>query len=249
MFNFSNLFSPHIFEFPLITSIFSYEIQNTSVTLLILLLFSLIIVEEPITHLFVKEERTEHEKFEFRHFWETLILIPIMVVPFLWVMYRYGIFSIHFSGGIIGFMVMQFFAMMLLHDCYFYWCHRLLHTKALWKIHGIHHQAVDPTIVSSHVFHYIETFINFSFVIWFTLLTGLLFGGLYYIPALIFILYTITWNIYGHGKKNLLPITITNSFIGKYIVWPSYHLQHHRKGTGNFSFFFTFWDRMCRTRS
>ncbi len=199
----TSFIGPHIFDFPLWHSLVSYEVQNTFVTVLILLLFSLIILEEPITHLFIKEDKSEYEKFEQKHFWQTLILIPIFVVPFLWIMYRYGIFQIYLNSHVIGLMVLQFIAMMILHDAYFYWCHRVLHSKPFWKIHGVHHRATDPTIVSSHVFHYIETFINFSFIVWFTLLAGILFGGLYYIPALIFIVYTISWNVYGHGKKNL----------------------------------------------
>lgn len=243
-----NFIGPKVFEFPLLVSVLSYMVQNTLATVLILILFGLVILHEPISHLFIKEDRTEHQVFEAKHFWQTLVLIPIVSVPFIWVMYRFGIFEIYLSVGTIWLMIAQFFAMVILHDTYFYWCHRLLHTKRFWNIHGIHHQAVDPTIVSSHVFHYIETFINYTFIVWFTLLAGLVAGGVFFIPSLIFTVFTITWNIYGHGKNNLFPDSITKSWIGRGIVWPSYHLEHHRQGTGNFEFFFTYWDKMCGTR-
>jgi len=244
----TKFFGPHIFDFSFLHALFSYEIQNTGATLLILVFFALIILEEPIAHLFIKEEKDEYKKFEAKHFWRTVLLIPVFAVQFLWVMYRYGIFKIYPSSGIAGLMILQFIAMMLLHDAYFYWCHRLLHTKKFWSIHGVHHRATDPTVVTSHVFHYLETFINFSFIVWFTLLAGLLFGGIFYLPGIIFIVYTITWNIYGHGKKDLFSFKITNSYIGRHIIWPHYHLEHHRKGTGNFGFFFTFWDEIVGTK-
>jgi len=242
-----DVLGPKVFDFPLLVSILSYGIQNTVTTVLILILFGLVILDEPISHLFLKENKTEHEKYETKYFWQTLVLIPIVSIPFIWVMYRFGIFHVYLSAKNIWLMVLQLFAMVVLHDAYFYWCHRLLHTKRFWNIHGIHHQDVDPTIVTSHVFHYIETFINYTFIVWFVLLAGLIVGKVYFIPALIFVVFTITWNIYGHGTKNLLPDWFTTSWFGKLFVWPTTHLEHHRKGTGNFEFFFTYLDRLFGT--
>ena len=239
---------PKVFDLPIIASVISYGMQNALATVLILILFGLVILHEPIAHLFIKNDATEHQKFEAKHFWQTLILIPLVSVPFIWVMYRYGIFEIYLSAKTIWLMVLQFFVMVVVHDTYFYWCHRLLHTKKFWDIHGVHHQATDPTVVTSHVFHYIETIINYTFIVWFTLLAGLIVGGVFFIPSLVFTVFTITWNIYGHGAKNLLPDSITQSWLGRCIVWPSYHLEHHRKGNGNFEFFFTFWDRLMDTK-
>jgi lathosterol oxidase len=246
--NISNFLGPEVFEQSIFTSTLSYFFQNTLATISILLLFGLVILHEPISHLFIKEDKTDQQKFETKYFWQTMVLIPLVSVPFLWVMYRFGIFEIHATAKTLWLMVLQLVVMMILHDTYFYWCHRLLHTKRFWDIHGIHHRDTDPTIVTSHIFHYIETIINYTFLVWFTLLAGLLVGGLFFIPALIFVVFTITWNIYGHGTKNLLPDRITKSWLGQWIVWPSYHLEHHRQGTGNYEFFFTWWDRLMKTQ-
>ncbi len=110
----------------MLASVFSYFIQNTLATVLILLLLGLVILHEPISHLFIKEERTENEKFEAKYFWQTLVLIPIVSVPFIWVMYRYGVFHVIPTAKAIWLMVLQFVVMVILHDTYFYWCHRLL---------------------------------------------------------------------------------------------------------------------------
>lgn len=246
----TNFFSPEfLFKKTLIIPVVSFFIQNTTITLLILALFGLVILHEPISHIFIKEEKTEYEKFETKHFWQTLFLIPIFSVPFLWVMYHFGIFKIVFSSTDISNMILQFIGMVFIHDAYFYFCHRLLHTKFFWKIHGVHHRAVNPTVTTSHLFHYIETFINYSFIVWFTLFIGILFGGIYYIPVVVFTLFTITWNIYGHGGKNLLPDSITKSSLGKLIVWPTYHHSHHQEGEGNYCFFLTYLDTFFKTKS
>lgn len=240
---------PEIFEQSIWVSLISFLFQNTLVTLLILALFGLVILQESISHLFIKsDEETGEQKHQRRYFWQTLFLIPVVSVPFLWVMYRFGTFEIYFTTQTFGLMLVQLITMIVLHDAYFYWCHRLMHTNAFWDIHGVHHRDVDPNIVTSHVFHHVETAINYTFLVWFTLLAGLIAGGVFFLPSLVFVVFTIAWNIYGHGSKNLLPDKITQSSLGMLIVWPSYHLEHHRQGRGNFGFFFTWWDRMIGTR-
>jgi sterol desaturase/sphingolipid hydroxylase (fatty acid hydroxylase superfamily) len=243
-----NLLGPQIFERNILAPLLSFEIQNIVVTVLIVLVFALIILNEPITYLFTSKHASAHELYESKHFWRTLVLTPVLMVPFYWLMYRYGIFEALPTQGAIGTMALQFVAMVILHDAYFYWTHRLLHSNSLWNVHTIHHQSVDPTVVTSHVFHPIEVFINFSFALWFTLVCGLMFGGLYYLPVLLFVLYTVIWNVYGHGSRNMLPTKVTQGFIARYMTWPSDHLLHHRTGRGNFGFFLSFWDRVCKTR-
>lgn len=246
--NLSNFFGPDIFTQPILVPLVSYLIQNTVATVLILVLIGLVVLQEPIIHLFLKKGNTEDQDFEFRYFWQTLMLIPLVSVPFIWAMYQFGVFEIYTGFESVGLMALQLFVMIVLHDAYFYWCHRLLHTKFFWDIHGIHHRDTDPTVVSSHIFHHIETAINYTFLVWFTLLAGLLVGGVFFLPALVFVLFTITWNVYGHGKKNIFPDNVTKSWLGQWIVWPSYHLEHHRQGTGNFEFFFTYWDKLMKTK-
>lgn len=245
----NRLAGPEVFEHSIVVSIASYFFQNTLVTLLILALFGLVILQEPISHLFIKShEETGEQKHQRKYFWQTLLLIPLVSVPFLWVMYRFGIFEIYITTTTIWLMIGQLLAMVVLHDAYFYWCHRLMHTNFFWDIHGVHHRDVDPNVVTSHVFHYIETTINYTFLVWFTLIAGLIFGGVFFVPSLVFVVFTITWNIYGHGAKNLFPDWVTNSWLGQWIVWPNYHLEHHRHGTGNFEFFFTYWDKLMKTK-
>lgn len=50
-----------------------------------------------------------------------------------------------------------------LHDAWFYWTHRLLHTKLLYRrVHYIHHQSTVPTAFTGYSFHIIEAMIVFA---------------------------------------------------------------------------------------
>lgn len=74
------------------------------------------------------------------------------------------------------------FPMILIHDVYFYFKHRLLHTKwLLRKVHVVHHRSVNPTPLSAYCFHpveaILETLIIFPLV---TVLTVNLFAFLFF---------------------------------------------------------------------
>lgn len=44
--------------------------------------------------------------------------------------------------------------MILAHDAYFYWTHRLMHTRALFRrFHAVHHLSRNPTPWTAYAFH------------------------------------------------------------------------------------------------
>ena len=49
----------------------------------------------------------------------------------------------------------------LAHDAYFYWTHRLMHTPALFRIfHGVHHLSRNPTPWTAYAFHPLESVVQ-----------------------------------------------------------------------------------------
>ena len=55
-----------------------------------------------------------------------------------------------------GYYIFSIFFMMFIHDIYFYFMHRLLHKKFMWKIHSVHHYCKNPTPWSSFCMHPVE---------------------------------------------------------------------------------------------
>ncbi len=46
---------------------------------------------------------------------------------------------------------------LMIHDTYFYWMHRIIHNRRLFKwIHVIHHQSTNPTPLASYSFNLLE---------------------------------------------------------------------------------------------
>src|ERR1700743_34199 len=51
--------------------------------------------------------------------------------------------------------------MMLVHDTYFYWMHRLIHHPRLFKaVHLVHHRSTNPSPWAAYAFHPAEAFLE-----------------------------------------------------------------------------------------
>jgi lathosterol oxidase len=47
--------------------------------------------------------------------------------------------------------------MIALHDTYYYWTHRLLHWKKIFRyVHKVHHLSLNPTPFSAYALHPVE---------------------------------------------------------------------------------------------
>jgi lathosterol oxidase len=74
-----------------------------------------------------------------------------------------------------------------LFDGWFYWMHRLLHTKRFWRFHRDHHKAVAPTVWSSDSQSVVETFLTQMFLI--------VLRSLLPVPALTLVLHRVVDHI------------------------------------------------------
>ena len=133
--------------------------------------------------------------------------------------------------------------MIVLHDIYFYFTHRLLHTPWLLRhVHVVHHRSVNPTPLAAYSFHpveaILETFIVFPFV---TLFPVNLFA------LLIFTFLVFLLNVMGHLGFEFIPQRIRNSKIGKIFTSSTHHNLHHRKINKNYGYYFTWCDRLFKT--
>lgn len=134
-------------------------------------------------------------------------------------------------------------AMILIHDAWFYWTHRLLHTKYLYaKVHRIHHQSHNPTPWAAFAFHPVEAFVQAII-----LPIVALFMPLHPFTVVIWMLYMTGMNVFGHLGFELFP----KNFLR---YWPLYwhntgvhHNMHHRCVNYNFGLYFNYWDLLFKT--
>jgi sterol desaturase/sphingolipid hydroxylase (fatty acid hydroxylase superfamily) len=129
-------------------------------------------------------------------------------------------------------------AWLLFEDTWFYWIHRLMHHKYLYKwIHSSHHVSVDTSPFTQNAFHFIES-----------LLAGL--GSIFatmlfpsWAPAyFVFQLFGAVSNMVAHSGYEFYPKWM--------LFWKTtatHHNMHHQHFDGNYGTHLTFWDKICKT--
>jgi len=138
---------------------------------------------------------------------------------------------------------LAFLIMLVLHDTYFYWMHRLMHHPRLFRyIHLIHHQSTNPSPWAAYAFHPLEAIMEAGIVIIFLFTIPI---HLYHLSF--FFLFMIVYNVYGHLGWELYPKGFSKHWLGKWINTSINHNQHHQYFHGNYGLYFLFWDRIMGT--
>lgn len=133
--------------------------------------------------------------------------------------------------------------MFLMHDAYFYWTHRLMHHKKLFRaFHLVHHKSTNPSPWAAYAFHPLEAVVEVGIFPVFLFTIPIHFWHLF-----LFFFLMIVYNVYGHLGYELYPNGFNKTRIGKWINTSTSHNQHHQYFNGNYSLYFTFWDRLMGT--
>jgi lathosterol oxidase len=133
--------------------------------------------------------------------------------------------------------------MLFLHDTYFYWMHRMMHHKRLFKLfHLVHHQSTNPSPWAAYAFHPLEAIVE----------AGILVVFLFVLPMhrlhfFLFFMFMILYNVYGHLGWELYPKNFNKTKIGRWINTSVCHNQHHQFFKGNYGLYFLIWDRWMGT--
>jgi Delta7-sterol 5-desaturase len=131
----------------------------------------------------------------------------------------------------------------LAHDAYFYWTHRLLHWRPLFRLaHHVHHRSTSPTPWAAYAFHPVEALIQAGFyvAVVFTL-------PMHPVALMVFLTYMIVRNVVGHLGFEVWPAGFARHPLTRWHLTPTHHDQHHRRGKGNYGLYFSFWDDWMRT--
>lgn len=131
----------------------------------------------------------------------------------------------------------------VLHDAWFYWTHRAMHHKSLYKIfHLTHHRSHNPTPFTAYSFAMGEAAVNYAFVP-----VMMLFIPLHDSALAVVLLIMIFKNAIAHCGYELFPRNTLRNPILKHSTTVTHHDMHHEKGTGNYGFYFTWWDKWMGT--
>ncbi len=132
---------------------------------------------------------------------------------------------------------------LVLHDAYFYWTHRILHTRLFFKrFHKVHHMSITPSPWAAYAFHPVEAIIQ-SLIVPILIVVLPLHG----IALGIFLGIQIVRNVLGHSGYEIFPRSFADSLLLRLFQSNTEHDLHHRFTRGNYSLYFTWWDKMLST--
>jgi sterol desaturase/sphingolipid hydroxylase (fatty acid hydroxylase superfamily) len=135
--------------------------------------------------------------------------------------------------------------MIVAHDAWFYWTHRLIHDRRLFRtFHRRHHRSNNPSPFTAYSFDLGEAAINALFVpVWMLLVptqwpvTGL------------FMLHQIVRNTLGHSGYELFPATRDARPLLPWLTTVTHHDLHHAQAGWNYGLYFTWWDKLMGTEN
>lgn len=169
------------------------------------------------------------------------------ILPFS--MYVFGIMGWSRNPELLQGNWLLFFAILIaiiiFHDAWFYWTHRLLHTRWFYKyVHSVHHKSKAPTVFAAFAFHPIEAFLMAIFTPLVSVILPINFA-----IAIVFNVHMIIRNCMAHAGVELFPKTLLSSRCLDWLAPTSHHDTHHRYSGGNYGFYFRFWDRWMKTEN
>ena len=173
------------------------------------------------------------------------VLIFSVVGTNVLVGYHLGLSKIYFVPDQYGWawLVASFFVMVVLHDAWFYWTHRLLHHPRVfhWS-HRTHHLSVAPTPWTAYSFAAAEALVQALY-----LPSVLLVLPVHQAVIFLWMIWMVLRNVMGHSGSELLPRAWLAGWWGNWSTTTLHHEMHHAYGRCNYSLYFVWWDRLCRT--
>ena len=181
----------------------------------------------------------------FQSLLSNFVMTFLAILFFLSPLKEHSLLYTKFSNYPLWWIPISLILSLLIHDTYFYWMHRLLHHKKIFRFaHLIHHKSINPSPFTSYSFHFLEAIAEalVLYVIVFTI-------PIHPITLILFGLFSFLINIYGHLGYEIISKSFRNSFWFQFINSSVYHNLHHKKFEGNYGLYFRFWDRIMRTEN
>ena len=133
--------------------------------------------------------------------------------------------------------------LILAHDTWFYWTHRLMHLRGIFRwSHRTHHRSIAPTPWAAYSFAPAEAVVQAVF-----LPLILLVLPLHPTVIFVFLVHMIVRNVLGHAGVELMPRRWLAGWWGRWLTTTLHHDMHHAQGRFNYGLYFRWWDRLCGT--
>ncbi len=133
--------------------------------------------------------------------------------------------------------------MILLHDAWFFFTHRLMHHPKLFKhIHKVHHQSIDPSPFAAFSFHPLEALVEAGAYIIFSFLFPI-----HLFALLGWQIIQMVLNVIGHLGYEIYPKGFNTHWLFRWKTPSTHHNMHHSHFSGNYGLYFTWWDKLFKT--
>jgi len=141
------------------------------------------------------------------------------------------------------YLVLSLALMLVAHDAYFYWTHRAMHHRRLFRLfHRTHHLSRTPTPWAAYSFAVPEVIVHAVFVPLFLLVVPVHGLALFAFGAI-----QIVRNVMGHAGAEVHPAAFGP---GRWLGWnntTTHHDLHHETGRYNYGLYFRWWDKLMGT--
>ena len=142
-----------------------------------------------------------------------------------------------------GWVFASAFIYLFAQDTWFYWTHRVMHHRKLFKwTHEGHHRSVQPTPWASFSFDAIEA-ISAAWL----LPVMALFIPIHVGTALALLMIMTINAVFNRAGWEVYPAKWIKGWWGEHIITASHHNLHHTKFKGKYGLYFRFWDKVCGT--
>ncbi len=170
---------------------------------------------------------------------KSLVVTCFCLAAGLWAQARgWGLFP-PLEPSIVN-LVAMFAVSIIAFDAWFYWGHRMMHWRPLYRHHLWHHRSVAPTVWSNYSDSLIDAFAMQSYYIFASLLLP--------IPAAVLVVHRAYDHINGMiGHSGFEYFAGPGARYPSPFVCTTFHDQHHEKFGYNYANFFSFWDRVMGT--
>lgn len=137
----------------------------------------------------------------------------------------------------------SFVGLLVAHDAYFYWAHRLMHHPRLYRwLHIVHHRSRNPSAWAALSMQPTEAVLQAAFIPIAIALVPLHSNVIFaFVVAMMWI------NALGHSGYELYPAGFVKSPWSWWNNTSTHHNLHHQHVDCNYGLYFNWWDRLMGT--